>query len=69
MPGPFRQDLAFYIDLLTGEVIYAQSDGALTEADIISHWDKVSAADRAEARSFIDDQCLRATHPNSLGTN
>eukprot|EP00959_Pyramimonas_sp_CCMP1952_P412731 8648653-Pyramimonas_sp.AAC.1 len=64
IPGPFKEDSTLYFDLLTGEAIYAQSDDVLTEADIIAYWDKVESADRAEARSFIDNSCFRAAHQN-----
>ena len=69
IPGNWKCDRTFYIDLIIGEAIYAQADDVLGEEEIFKHWDLVEAADREEARSFIDSDCFKSKHTCDLNSN
>ena len=51
IPGPWKENVCFYIDLFTGEAFRVDQDtDNLTDQEIIDNWAEVEAADRKELK-------------------
>ena len=53
-PGPWQEDVCFYIDVFTGEAFRVDKDtDSLTKEELETHWEEVLKADEKELRQFV----------------
>ena len=61
IPGPWKRNECFFIDLRTQEAFKVDTDtDILSEKELYENWDKVEAADRKELKQFVENNVWKA---------